>query len=473
MVVTIRASQIMKALGYTLFGLMIFVPTTYQRQKTLLLLPLIIGLTLPIMTRLRIALHPKIAILTVLSLLTGVAAISIGLLNGTPGAKASVTVYVMWPLLYTLFIAGAARRDVIDGLLRVMAVAMIAGSAYVLMFILVSANVLPSWLYFPIDAGQRVGLHEGYVQVAIHTITPLIFTVPFLLAALLVWPNDKTMPIPRAWMWVGLTLGLAAVLLSGRRAIWLVVAFAPLIVLALAPFLARPQRRIFTHRAVQLLWVAPFLLATVYAGLRTVVNVDIGAVVQHVAEGFEFGSGETDSTLGRREQYYALMHGWEESPWVGSGLGAGAKEYIRAPDAPWAYELTYVALLFHTGLLGFGVYAGSVLWIYGMGLRMMRSGDRLGLAMFPLLVGMTCFLIANATNPYLEMYDSLWVIFLPVAVINLWLLQCAESRRTPAPDAQIAEPESAPFAEPGLELNGAHAAGPERKPGAWQPRSTS
>jgi hypothetical protein len=42
--------------------------------------------------------------------------------------------------------------------------------------------------------------------------------------------------------------------------------------------------------------------------------------------------------------------------------------------------------------------------------------------MLPVLAGMTCFLIANATNPYLGKFDCLWVIFLPIALINYGLL---------------------------------------------------
>jgi len=38
------------------------------------------------------------------------------------------------------------------------------------------------------------------------------------------------------------------------------------------------------------------------------------------------------------------------------------------------------------------------------------------------LVGTTCFLLVNATNPYLWKFDSYWVIFMPVALINAWLL---------------------------------------------------
>jgi len=41
-------------------------------------------------------------------------------------------------------------------------------------------------------------------------------------------------------------------------------------------------------------------------------------------------------------------------------------------------------------------------WIVWMDYAMIRSGNRIGLYILPVLVGMVCFLIANATNPYLE-----------------------------------------------------------------------
>ena len=87
-----------------------------------------------------------------------------------------------------------------------------------------------------------------------------------------------------------------------------------------------------------------------------------------------------------------------------------------------------IPLLFHTGVLGFGAYVSGVIWIYWMGVRMIRSGDRIGLYMLPVLVGMSCFLIANATNPYLEKFDYLLVVFLPIALINFWLLARNKAR---------------------------------------------
>lgn len=54
---------------------------------------------------------------------------------------------------------------------------------------------------------------------------------------------------------------------------------------------------------------------------------------------------------------------------------------------------------------------------------MIRSSVEYGRLMLPLLVGLTCFLIANATNPYLLKFDYMWVIFLPLAIINRFLIE--------------------------------------------------
>ena len=46
----------------------------------------------------------------------------------------------------------------------------------------------------------------------------------------------------------------------------------------------------------------------------------------------------------------------------------------------------------------------------------------LGRYLAPVLVGMVSFLMGNAADPYLEKFDYMWVIFLPLGFINVWLL---------------------------------------------------
>ena len=105
-----------------------------------------------------------------------------------------------------------------------------------------------------------------------------------------------------------------------------------------------------------------------------------------------------------------------------------APDVIRSVETPWAYELTYLALLYHTGVVGTLAYASGLAWIGTMSYRIARRGWSEAPALMATLSGTVIFLAANATNPYLEKYDYLWVIFLPVAFVNAWLVSPREHR---------------------------------------------
>ena len=169
-----------------------------------------------------------------------------------------------------------------------------------------------------------------------------------------------------------------------------------------------------------------------YVYLQFTFGLDIHALMDFFLLGFDPSSSWDESAYVRQEQFFALLEEWSKRPFFGHGHGAAAWGSIRSFDQPWAYELSYVALLFHTGIVGFAIYAAAVIWIYRIGLRIIRSCDRIGLYMVPALVGPPCFLIANATNPYLEKFDYIWVIFLPVALINYWLLTGDEKSKVKA-----------------------------------------
>ena len=245
--------------------------------------------------------------------------------------------------------------------------------------------------------------------------------MPFLIAMVLIWPKWEDAPISRSWLWLACLFGVAIAILSGRRAVWLILAISPLVVMGARMFMVRRFRiatgRKFRRLVVGLLIMvgALFLYGTHVAGL------DVSVILTQLAAGFDFlggGAGE----LARAEQFLALLDGWQRNPLFGAGLGASALGSLRSVDMPWAYELSYVALVFQTGLVGLLIYCAGVIWIFWMGMKIMRSGHWLNTYMLPVLVGTACFLIANATNPYLAKFDYIWVIFLPVALINTWLL---------------------------------------------------
>lgn len=407
-------------IGFLLFFLMLFTPTTYQSAKAVLLVLTLAAVAARALWRGRLALHRTILLWSLFLAAVGLVFIIRGVAHGAPGAVRVGTVYVLWPLVYTVLIAGVPSEAVLAGTFRVLVAATVAIGLYGFSYILHAARWLPDTLYLPIDQGQAIGFYEGYVEFNLYSLASLLFLVPFIVAALLTWPKSKT-PVSRLWLWTALILGVGLVTLSARRALLLVVGTSPIVALVLRRLLAPHDRRASRKLVLHFLAIGAVAVAGIGFFLHAVYGFTFAAVTDMFKQGFAFESYAR--ALPRKEQFLNLMAEWSESPLLGAGHGAAAAGWLRSEESPWAYELSYVALLFHTGLVGFTAYAGGVVWILWKGLRVLRSGARLGLYVLPVLVGTICFLIANATNPYLEKYDYMWVIFLPLALVNVWLLQ--------------------------------------------------
>ncbi|APO80680.1 hypothetical protein BL240_03900 [Pseudomonas putida] len=97
---------------------------------------------------------------------------------------------------------------------------------------------------------------------------------------------------------------------------------------------------------------------------------------------------------------------------------------------PWAYELFYVSLIFQYGIFGFVIYGlGVVALIVFLAQQVRRKGrDSFE---FCFLSGLVSFLLATATNPYLAKFDYMWVLFIPVALMNYHLVKIAQKVPTP------------------------------------------
>ena len=406
--------------GYLLFFIMLFAPSAYQPVKAVLGVIVLEIIVIDALVHNRLAVHPIVLLWTLFMTTVGSGFIFLGLLNDAPGALRMSTVYILWPLIFTVFVAGASDERKLRGLLVVLVAATIAIGLYGLSYILHEAGWLPGTFYIPLDLGQQIGFYQGYIEFLLHSISSLFFAVPFIIAALMTWPREEAIPVSRLWLWVAFILGIILVLLSARRALLAVVALSPLIALFIQGFLPSSLKRVRRELGLRFLLYAGMCLATLVIYLSIIYGFSLWTLANTFAVGWDF-TGEA-SALARREQFWALVKEWSESPLFGAGHGASAEGSIRSLEQPWAYELAYLALLFHTGMIGFLAYTAGVAWIFWMGVKIIRLGNRLSLYMLPLLVGCSCFLIGNATNPYLEKFDYIWVIFLPIAFINFWLL---------------------------------------------------
>lgn len=378
-------------------------------------------------------LHPTVVLWTLVLAAAGLFFGLRGLMFGTPGALNSIQLFVFWPLVYLFLLSGVRSVRTLQALERTLLFSSASVALFLLLYVASQAHAIPeipgTSLLFTrneLEGGYFLSASflDGHMTLGFPGIHSYAFLIPFLIAALI----DRSFSRSKAWTgrwWCALSLllSLPVVFLSGRRAVQIVTMLAPPMTLAVGLFYPKPEKKLLIKsftRTSSLLVIGAVLSFAVLA-LTNLVTLE--GLEERFSTGFDFSaSNRSDSALGRIDQYLGLMDGWEQSPYLGQGLGATAHRSVRSPDFPWIYELSYVDLLFQTGLIGCALYFAGIVWIYWSGLNIIRSGGEPARFMLPVLVGLSGMLIANATNPYLTRFDALWAIFLPVGFINHRLL---------------------------------------------------
>jgi O-antigen ligase len=397
--------------------------------KSCLFALLLAGIGLSFLAGTRARLDLRIALWTLALTAVSLVFVMKGIVAGNPGAAEAVTVYILWPITFTVWIARLSDDDILSALHRTMIAASFFIGVYGCFYLLTQLEIVPdiglvSAFSFGWDA-QAFGAHQGYTQMAIAGMNSLPFLVPYVMASAAIqslWTGPGAF-----WkfsLWAACALGWLTILAGGRRALFLVVLLTPPLIFLATLFLPPGEKRAGKRRVMKFTAVLTFAIAVIFVGLALIYEVDRQAIWEQFTSGFDLSAQTPDAdALERRQQLLALSRGWLERPLFGAGMGASVLGSIRSENTPWAYELYYLALLYQTGLAGFLAYAAGVMWIFWRGLAIIREGGREAQLMIPMLVGLSGLLIANATNPYLGKFDEMWTLFLPLAVINRRLLR--------------------------------------------------
>lgn len=410
-----------KVLGYLFFFVFLYLPVSQNELKGVLI-GIVFSLIVSgfLLRGGKLGLHKTVFLWTLFYATVGTWFVLWGVVHDMPGALLSSLIYVIWPLVYIVFVSAVTSYRILPSLLRTMVIATIAIGLSALDYVLWTKGWLPNWLLLPLDLGQAFNVYEGFSEMRFYAISSLIFLVPFLMAALVVYTKRNPPFVSRRLLWVALILGLSVVLLSGRRALQLTVALAPFVILLLRACLPATIRIATRRPLLRSILAGAFLVLALFVAFHFAFGLRPAGIYRYIQSGF-LHQRYSDAAV-RSEQLSALLKGWAKKPLLGAGLGAPVEGSVRSTSRPWAYELQYALLLYQTGIIGMLLYGAGLLWIYWMALRIIRSGTQMGAHMIPVLTGTTCFLIANASNPYLQAYGHLWVLFLPIAMINIWLL---------------------------------------------------
>ena len=410
---------IFRVCGYVLFFLMLFVPTTYQPAKLGLLLICLISI---VSAKPTIRIQRSFVRATVLLSTFGALEILYGTIHGNVGAYPQLTVWVLWPLVFLLLSSAIYTESHLRSLFRIMVFASNAIGVYGCLYMLTLTGLIPKGLYFGrIDLGQGLFFEGNVLRISLHSFSSLLFLVPFLVALAIMWPRGVRPVVRIYWIYLGIILNVALVVLSGRRVLLLVFVLTPILLIA-AILAATPIERILATR-VSRAGLARFVVPTLVVGAAAIVavgalHIDLGATLTSLTTGYKAAGDQA-----RRVEFQSLMDGWSDNPIFGAGLGAVAEGPIRSIETPWAYELSYVALLFDIGVVGVLIYAVVIGNIIRRAALVARAKPELRPWTIPVLVGMASFLIANVTNPYLLKFDSMWVLFLPVALLNVYAIR--------------------------------------------------
>lgn len=406
------------------FLLMQVFPTTYRLGRGVLLALLLVAACVYLLMGGRWRVDRTIFAWTIVTVAAGLLFMSNGAMSAAPGAIQAATVHVIWPLLYLFFIGLLREPATLINLQKVIVIGVLLSAVLGILLVVGTLAGYGKQLADTFATNDvAAGMYDGFARYRMSNVPTVVYGTGFLLALICV-PRERRW-CSRGWtllVWITLLPMLAAVILSGRRAAWLVVLLSPPIVFALLA-LARQPLRMRLWVVLATLGIAASLGVLAYFGLEA------SSIEREFVHAFDFSAEKSASVRG--EQGEALLSEWAERPVLGHGLGAAAS-VVRSFDQPWAYELSYAALLFQTGLLGMAIYGAAVLWVFWAGIRIVRTLPASATVLLPLLAGLAGFLIANGTNPYLAKFDYLWVIFLPVAAINVFLARLRSTLPAPA-----------------------------------------
>src|SRR6185369_5375698 len=360
-------------IGNLLFFLMMFAPQTWQSIKMPLVVLVVSLLVLYYIKNLRRKLNVNIITWFTLLLAFGVIWSFYGALKSNPGAADIFRVNVVWVVLYALFVFYLDSFEKFEKMVFTMVLATIAISLYNISIVLCAFHIIPD-IYSVLkidDPGNLIGVHEGFIQITGRNVGSLTFLGPFMLSSFILRP-EYFRKVPDKLLKLAVVLSFIAILLAGRRALWVELMATPLLVFIFNIVMSDKKKSNISRKVAGIYLVMGIFLISLGYYLAAKIDWNFTDLYDRFSEVF-VNKGDV-----RQLQSVALWNGFTESPILGSGFGIGVNEVVRDYDQPWNYELSYIQILYNTGLLGATLYFICLSMIYYWGYKSIKCkvGDK-------------------------------------------------------------------------------------------------
>jgi hypothetical protein len=268
-------------------------------------------------------------------------------------------------------------------------------NAALLIEVLFGLEFIPFWFKSEIVGAADVTVE--HVAISANNINTLFFIAPVVYVCAV----SKYMHIKRSKFSSGTLLFLIMVIavLSGRRALLLLLFFIP-IVYTVQSFIVADK---YDLRSVSLSFPIAFMVFMIPVAILLIADlielIDISVYLGRFGENIDVSNARSD-------QFHALINGFVNNYWFGSGFGISV-EIIRDADRPWLYELTYLQLLFNVGLIGISAFFLLLFIFYAKAIWRVSNFSSCKTEALALLTGFVIFSAGAASNPYYSGFDTL------------------------------------------------------------------
>ena len=339
--------------------------------------------------------------------------LSLGILNNFKVDSELIIIYFVTPVLAVLFSSIISNNTRLFCLNKILIATTFVICVIDIIFMLNVSDVIALPFELKSKIFGSVELSSEKVEFRITNQSSLMFLLPYLIA--IFYSKGYSNIWEKRFMLLTLLLGVVLSILSGRRALEFVVLMSFFLTFVLMRS-KRMSRPLITKRYL-LVKVKNVFIILVLIGMSLFYFFDSAdgfvAFWLSVYETFIRAFSSDGGSGGIRHlQSTALFKGWLESPFVGHGLNSYSKDIIRSAETPWSYEQVYNALLFQTGILGFGLFFSFVILISINLYNRIGAVESIGKKYFlGILVGFISFVIAGSTNP-LVYYVWAWAFAL-------------------------------------------------------------
>ena len=395
----IKLSKIYKKSLFLFLGLSLVLPTLYTKERLIFLIILLI-FSLCIIFKNKIKICYNRILILMLFLLAAFVAFVMGVIESSPGAFNSLTIYILWPIVFYILFWSLNSKD-LCALKNTICFSYICSLSLFILFIIDKFYMkIPYIDILLINFDFRFNANGNHLEYYMPSLPSFLITfVYFLYSTFIPSKVSKNTSISNALILIS---SFALLIISGRSAIYIALVINFFILISI--FIVQKRYKVlFTTFTLIVLFT--------YINLELVNNL-----FQFVSSSFDFSNVNNSSSHRRYVQFFQLTDAMFNNPFFGLGLGSSVDEFFIQRSEPWAYELSYLSILMQFGIFGFILISLPVVYIFFLFIQNRKSfffHESL-----PFLMCIFSLLIITISNPYIFKFDYLWLIFIALFIFK-------------------------------------------------------